>query len=85
VTGQAWVIGTADDCDVRVADEYVSSQHARVIRRADGTFWVEDLGSTNGTHIRREGGTKDHVTVPTQIRPGDTLIVGRSSIPWAKQ
>jgi EAL domain-containing protein (putative c-di-GMP-specific phosphodiesterase class I) len=29
----------------------VSSQHAQLVARQDGTLWLEDLGSTNGTYV----------------------------------
>jgi pSer/pThr/pTyr-binding forkhead associated (FHA) protein len=43
------VIGTAAECDLRVADDFVSDRHCRVVRHDDGTLWVADLGSLNGT------------------------------------
>jgi pSer/pThr/pTyr-binding forkhead associated (FHA) protein len=41
----------AHAADVHVDDEYVSNCHAAVTRRADGSVWVEDLGSLNGTFV----------------------------------
>lgn len=79
---QTWIVGTAGDCDVRVNDEYASSRHARVTRRGDGTFWIEDLGSTNGTHITRRG-AHYRVGPPMRVLPGDTITIGRSTIPWS--
>ena len=29
----------------------VSRHHARIWRAADGQFWIEDLGSRNGTFV----------------------------------
>ena len=75
----SWVVGSAQSCAVRVADEYVSAVHCRVDRLSDGTYIVTDLGSTNGTWINLT-----QVTSPTRIRPGDTLRVGHSDIPWAR-
>jgi len=51
---EALVFGTSPDCDVRVTNEYVSGHHAR-ITRSRGAYYVEDLGSTNGTSIVRDG------------------------------
>jgi pSer/pThr/pTyr-binding forkhead associated (FHA) protein len=45
------VIGTAAECDLRVADYFVSDRHCRVVRHDDGTLWVVDLGSLNGTWL----------------------------------
>jgi pSer/pThr/pTyr-binding forkhead associated (FHA) protein len=46
----SWLIGSAKDCDLRVAKETVSGHHCRLVQLANG-FTLEDLGSTNGTHI----------------------------------
>lgn len=87
---QRWVVGTGEDCGVRVEDEYASTRHCEVARLDDGTYAVRDLGSLNGTHI----GTvvenavgevrmvKSRIHDWTAIRPGQTLVVGRSEIPW---
>ncbi|HEX3344914.1 MAG TPA: GGDEF domain-containing protein [Polyangiaceae bacterium] len=51
VEGAPIVIGRADDSDLVVDEMGVSRHHARVGRRPDGGFYVEDLGSTNGTFL----------------------------------
>lgn len=43
-------IGRADGCAIRLQDTYVSQVHARLAGK-DGTWYVEDLGSTNGTFV----------------------------------
>ncbi len=81
---QAYVIGTAADCDVCIhGDEYVSARHARVFQDRSGQVWVDDLGSTNGTYLiaggHGEWGQK--VTGPTRVQPGDIVRVGRTKLP----
>src|SRR5215470_16822314 len=44
-----WV-GRAMDCAIRTDDAMVSRKHS-MIRLDGGRFWVEDLGSSNGTHV----------------------------------
>jgi len=63
-------VGRAPGCGVRVDDAYTSSIHARVYRR-DGTLWVEDLGSTNGTWLNGE-----RLGSPAKIDRGDVVQVG---------
>jgi pSer/pThr/pTyr-binding forkhead associated (FHA) protein len=63
-------VGRAPGCGVRVDDAYTSSIHARVYRR-DGTLWVEDLGSTNGTWLNGE-----RLTTAAKIGRGDLVQVG---------
>lgn len=43
-------IGRAEDNDLMLADESVSSRHARIEKRPDGWF-IEDIGSANGSQI----------------------------------
>ena len=65
-------IGRGNGCAVHVDDTFASQLHARVFRR-DGTVFVEDLGSTNGTFLNRK---KVHGPVP--MHPGDRLQVGHT-------
>src|SRR5689334_16193701 len=43
-------IGRAKDNDLVVADPCISAHHARLVK-VESMFYVEDLGSTNGTFI----------------------------------
>src|SRR5688572_9070873 len=45
-----YIIGRRSDCQIFVPDMRVSRQHAR-IRRENGGWHVEDLGSNNGTYV----------------------------------
>ncbi len=44
------LIGRGSDAAIRLDDDYVSTRHARIAASGDEWF-VEDLGSTNGTYI----------------------------------
>lgn len=81
---QQWVIGTAEGCDIRVVDEYASAHHAVIFRDRSGQHWIRDLGSTNGTYRIRDG-LRTKVDAAASLRPGDTVIVGRTSLPWSAQ
>src|SRR5437764_7486061 len=65
-------IGRANDCTLVVADDYASNKHARLVPR-DGQWYVEDLGSTNGTYLDR---TK--VTAPTPVPVGMPIRIGKT-------
>lgn len=56
------------------ADEFASSQHARLEPARDGV-WVEDLSSTNGTFVEGE-----QITGRTLLRPGETVRVGQTEL-----
>jgi pSer/pThr/pTyr-binding forkhead associated (FHA) protein len=68
----AVTIGRANDSTLVLADDYASNNHARLVPR-DGDWYVEDLGSTNGTYLDR---TK--VTAPTQAPIGVPIRIGKT-------
>ncbi len=70
--GDELTLGRANGCQVTIDDNYVSQLHARLFRR-EGQYYVEDLGSTNGTYLNRR-----KVTAPIAIRKGDRLQVGKT-------
>src|SRR5699024_10618852 len=47
-----FTLGRAAGCQVTLDDTYASQIHARVFRR-DDQYYIEDLGSTNGTWLDR--------------------------------
>ena len=66
-------IGRGGGCAVALAfDTFVSQVHARAIDR-DGTLWVEDAGSTNGTLVNGK-----RIAETTKLRKGDRVQVGET-------
>ena len=72
------LIGRGSDAAIRLDDDYVSTRHARVAASGDEWF-VEDLGSTNGTYI---GSTR--ITQPTTIGVGTQVRIGKTSLELRK-
>jgi pSer/pThr/pTyr-binding forkhead associated (FHA) protein len=72
------LIGRGTDATIRLDDDYVSTRHAR-IGRSDDTWYVEDLGSTNGTYI----GTH-RLTQATAIQLGSRVRVGKTTLELKK-
>ena len=63
------IVGRLDELDVPLEGEGLSRKHARIFR--DETGWqVEDLGSTNGTHVNDVKITRQH------LNDGDLLRFG---------
>ncbi len=63
-------IGRSPDLELVVADDFVSTIHARVVPAPDGPI-LEDLGSTNGTLLNGR-----RVADATALTPGDEIEVG---------
>jgi hypothetical protein len=68
--GEEVTLGRAAGCGVRVDDAFTSSLHARLFRR-NGSLWVEDLDSTNGTWVNAE-----RIGNAAKLGKGDLLQVG---------
>lgn len=69
------LIGRADDSTLVLTDDFASSRHARLTRRSDGEWLVEDLGSTNGTYLDRQRVAAPlHVPLGVPIRIGKTVL-----------
>ena len=70
-------IGRAPSNDLVLSDALISSEHARIVSSEDG-FVLEDLGSTNGTWLRRAG--EQHALGEGRraiaLSPGDRLLLG---------
>jgi hypothetical protein len=65
-------IGRSRENDIVLDDRNVSRRHAELRIEPDGTWWVRDLGSTNGVRVngRPVGGGGE------QVRAGDTIELG---------
>lgn len=60
--------------DIIIADSFASGQHARIELRGD-RFWLEDLGSRNGT-LFNGAALPAHNPVP--LDPGDLISIGKT-------
>jgi hypothetical protein len=63
------------DLDAHDSDAKVSRRHARIVRK-NGAYFVEDLGSTNGTYVNR--GRRLLPGNPQSLNDGDEVIVGKT-------
>ena len=70
---QMVTVGRAPDNDVVVGDPATSGRHGRIEVRA-GSFWISDLGSTNGTLINGEP------VIEKQLSDGDLITIGQNTI-----
>jgi len=68
--GERTTIGRSPDCEIFLDDVTVSRRHA-VLELREGSFFIEDLGSLNGTFLNRrriESG---------ELADGDELQIGK--------
>jgi hypothetical protein len=68
----AVLLGRAPSCTLVLDDDYSSSRHARIYPQG-GQWFVEDLGSTNGTFVADQ-----RVEAPTPLPTGTPVRVGQS-------
>jgi hypothetical protein len=68
------IIGRNPECALVLDDDFASGRHARIFHR-DGAWFVEDLGSTNGTFVGTE-----RLTGPVRVEAGSTLRIGKTVI-----
>ncbi len=65
------VLGRDAGNDIPLPDEAASARHAK-LEAEDGAWWVEDLGSTNGTLVNGA-----RIERRERLRPGDEIGIGR--------
>jgi len=66
------ILGSAPDNDLVFADRFVSRRHARLYW--DGAaWWLEDLGSRNGTYVNRQAITPHQ---PQRLERGAVISLG---------
>ena len=67
------VLGRAQDCDVQISDANVSRRHAE-LRQEESSYWIVDLGSTNGMEVngRRLRQAK--------LENGDRIMLGSTEV-----
>lgn len=67
-------LGRSGDNTVVLEDDFASGHHARFVP-SGGRWYVEDLGSTNGTFIGEQ-----RLTSPVPVSPGTAVTVGHTTM-----
>ncbi len=74
---QTWIIGSGAQCDLVVDSPGVSGRHCRLTSTPDG-YILEDLGSTNGSHVNGM-----RITTSCRVTRSDTITLGLTTpLPW---
>jgi serine/threonine protein kinase len=69
------ILGRHRENDIPLPDGKASRRHARVFCKKDGTVWVEDLESANGTLVNDE-----EIFTPRKLIDGDQIVIGKAKI-----
>lgn len=72
LTGKPIFIGRANDSTLVLTDDYASTRHAR-ISETNGVWYLEDLGSTNGTYVGQ-----NKVDGPVPLEAGVAIRIGKT-------
>ena len=72
------LLGRGTDAAIRLDDDYVSTRHARFATNGEQWF-VEDLGSTNGTYLGSQ-----RITSPVPIGLGIAVRLGKTIVDLQK-
>jgi len=71
------VIGRSRDCDIQLADSNVSRRHAE-LRQEGASYWIVDLGSTNGMEVNGQRVKR------AKLRSGDTITLGSTEVTFSR-
>ena len=71
---EGWInVGRAATSDIVLDEQFVSSTHARLVPRGQ-FYYVEDLGSTNGTFLNEKQVTDAQLKMDSRLRIGETTF-----------
>jgi hypothetical protein len=79
LAGDEIILGREEGVGISIRDPEVSRQHVRISWQA-GNYYVEDLGSTNGTFLNGAP-----VTGRQLLRSGDTIGMGQTLLAFQEQ
>jgi FHA domain len=72
LSGKPIFIGRANDSTLVLTDDYASTRHAR-ISESNGVWYLEDLGSTNGTYVGQ-----NRLSGPIPLEAGVMIRIGKT-------
>src|SRR5919201_4742409 len=72
------VIGSTRDCDIQLTDANVSRRHAE-LRQEGASYWIVDLGSTNGMEVNGKRVKR------AKLRTGDRITLGSTEITFDRE
>ena len=77
-SGVTAVVGRAPTSDIPVFDPTISRRHAE-LRQEGASYWIIDLGSTNGTEVNGKRVKR------AKLSEGDTIVLGSTRITFDRE
>lgn len=68
------ILGRSPACEIRINDHSISNQHL-LFSHHHNQWWVEDLGSTNGSALNG-----NRLTIPTVLITNDEIVCGKTTV-----
>ena len=65
------IVGRSRKCDIHINDPYLSKEHAEIYMEK-GKYYIQDLGSTNGTYVNKNKLSSQ----PVKLKDNDKIIFG---------
>jgi hypothetical protein len=72
------VLGRSGDADVQIEDPNVSRRHAEVVQQGS-TWWVIDVGSTNGVEV------DGHRVQRAKLDDGTSFVIGETTVTFSTE
>lgn len=70
-------IGRSDANDIVLQNQTVSKLHAKLVFETDGTLWIYDLDSSNGTFVNGQKITGKH-----RLQINEAVVLGKEPLDW---
>ena len=74
IAGGVAVLGRTKDCEIAIPDDASISRRHAEIRPDTGSFWIADLGSTNGTEVNGKRISR------LELHSGDRITIGQTTL-----
>jgi hypothetical protein len=72
------VLGRSRDCDIQINDSNVSRRHAE-LRQEGASYWIVDLGSTNGLEVNGKRVKR------AKLADGDKITLGSTDVTFTQE
>ncbi len=75
--GRTVTIGRKKGNNIVINDPYVSSSHCTITQESNGSCWLIDTNSKNGTYVNG-----DRIQGPVRLNQNDVVRIGNTTLPW---